>query len=281
MLEARRAALRAAISDLALERSAVAEQVLARPQPWTAAYRVLEQRVEAGQVLVRLEVDIDLPRLAKRLHPPPPGSQPAYRLGRIDGLERCPGVDRQRVVEPLAAVGLVVREVGPATAPPASDSRELALELSCRVLGKVAFTYLHAATVTARVTGPAGVMARHADTAFADDGDGAVAAAMHGALSDIAARLATRRNESLVVIVEEPWPAQNVRRFQTALAEAVLGVRQVTLDGLEQTGAVRLRVDGDLDARALVRQLRELQFPGFELADFTLESSHAVHVRLE
>lgn len=272
LVEARTEALRAAIADLSLERTPAAAEVLANPQPWTAAYRVLEQTRDGDEMVLRLEVDIDVPRLAKRLQPPRPGSSGGYRIGRVDGLDACLGVDRARVVEPLAALGLVTE---------AGDRPELSLSLECRALGKVAFTYLHAATVTVVASGPQGVLTRRSDTAFADDAPGATAAALHGALSDVAARIAARGEGRLVLVVERPWPAPNVRKLQAALADAVLGVRAVALDGIERNGAVRLRIDGDLDARELVRQLEAMHFSGFELADLTVETSHAVHVRLQ
>jgi hypothetical protein len=61
---ARKAALEQAISSLDVTRDeAAVKDVLARPEAWTAAYRVLEVSARDGSIEVRIEVDVDIPRL--------------------------------------------------------------------------------------------------------------------------------------------------------------------------------------------------------------------------
>ncbi len=71
---ARKAALEQAIAALDVARDeAAVKDVLARPEAWTAAYRVLEVSARDGQIEVRIEVEIDIPRLRKRVATPAAG----------------------------------------------------------------------------------------------------------------------------------------------------------------------------------------------------------------
>ncbi len=66
---ARKAALEqaiAGIADVEVDPTAL-QQVLAQSDSWTAAYRILEVGEQGGQLQAKVEVDIDVPRLRKRL----------------------------------------------------------------------------------------------------------------------------------------------------------------------------------------------------------------------
>ncbi|MEE9386953.1 MAG: hypothetical protein V3V08_26340 [Nannocystaceae bacterium] len=273
LLLARRAAMQAALDSLDGE-PRVPAGWLDQAQRWTTAYRVLEHGQVGDEVVVRVEVEIDVGRLRKRLAAPGRKERVGFRFGGISSNTGCVTLDADTARDLLRTTGVVAGE--------AEDTLpRLMLSLRCSPLGAVAFTYLHAVRSEVVARGPGGILAMARATGFGDDGRAAVDVAGRAALAELAAALGERFQKGVELTVEHPWPAAHVRHLVRALNEAVVGVRSAAISGVAHSGATRIRIEGDLDAASLVQELRGLHFSTFSLSEVSANAPHAVHVRLQ
>ncbi|MFO7562598.1 MAG: hypothetical protein R6X02_08130 [Enhygromyxa sp.] len=271
---ARKAALEQAIAsvDVPVDPKAV-EQVLARPDAWTGAYRVLEVRSTSAGVEVRIEVDVDLPRLRKRIAEPSATSKRAgFAWGALTSTG-CPAIDEDGIRDSLRSYGIVAAD-GPT---------KISLALTCSDRGAVTHTHVRAAGVeiVARMRGEVELEVRVASQGFAEELGEATTIALERSLAELADELAVAARGDLELRVERPWPAARVTTLSKALREAVLGVDAVELAGIAADGSVILRVGGSIDANTLGRRLQEASFPGFALVGLRVDGAHALRVRLQ
>jgi hypothetical protein len=271
---ARKAALEQAIAsvDTPVDPEAV-KQVLARADAWTAAYRVLEVRSSDAGVEVRIEAEIDLPRLRKRIAKPDASpSRAGFAWGGLTSTG-CPAIDETSIRDTLRAYSIVADD-GPS---------KLSLEIVCTDRGAVTHTHVRAAAVeiVARARGEVELEARFATKGFAEDLDEAGKIALDRAVAELADELAVEARGELELRVERPWPAARITTLSNGLRDAVLGVDAVDLTGIASDGSVLLRVAGTLDASALGRRLQEASFPGFGLVGLRVDGAHALRVRLQ
>jgi hypothetical protein len=271
---ARKAALEQAISsvDTPVDPEAV-KQVLARADAWTAAYRVLEVRSSEAGVEVRIEAEIDLPRLRKRIAEPSAApSRAGFAWGALSS-KGCPTIDEAGIRDTLGAYGIVAAD-GPS---------KLSLAITCSDRGAVTHTHVHAAAVevVARTQGEVQLEVRFSTQGFAEDIGEATTIALDRAVAELADELAVEARGDLELRVEQPWPAARVTTLTTALRDAVLGVNAVELAGIASDGSVLLRVGGSIDASALGRRLQEASFPGFALVGLRVDGAHALRVRMQ
>jgi hypothetical protein len=271
---ARKAALEQAISSVDSPTDADAvKQVLARADAWTASYRVLEVRATDASVEVRIEVEIDLPRLRKRIaeHSAAPG-RAGFSWGALKSTG-CPSIDEATIREPLRAYGIVTAD-GPA---------KLSFEITCSDRGAVTHTHVRAAAVevVARTQGEVQLELRVATDGFAEDLDEANKIALDRAVAELADALAVEARGDLELRVEHPWPAARVTVLSNSLRDAVIGVDAVELAGIAADGTVVLRVGGSIDAQALGRSLQTASFPGFGLIGLRIDGAHALRVRMQ
>lgn len=271
---ARKAALEQAIAgvDIPVDPDAV-KQVLARPDAWTGAYRVLEVRSSDAGVEVRIEVDVDLPRLRKRIAEP--SASPSRSGFAWDALTSsgCPAVDDAGIRESLTAYGIVAAD-GPT---------KLSLAITCSDRGAVTHTHVRAAAVeiVARTRGEVELEVRFATQGFAEDLGEASKIALDRAVAELADELAVEARGDLELRVEQPWPAARITTLSNSLRDAVMGVDSVELAGIAADGSVVLRVGGSIDATALGRRLQEASFPGFGLVGLRVDGAHALRVRMQ
>ncbi len=271
---ARKLALEQAIAgvDTPVDAEAV-KQVLARADAWTASYRVLELRSSDAGVEVRIEVEIDLPRLRKRIaeRRAAPGRS-GFAWGALSSTD-CPAIDEAAVREPLRGYG-IVSDDGP---------NKLTLAITCSDRGAVTHTHVRAASVeiVARTQGEVSFEVRFTTQGFAEALEEATQIALDRAVAELADELAVEARGDLELRVEQPWPAARVTTLTNALRDAVLGVDAVELAGIAADGSVVLRVGGSIDAHALGRSLQAASFPGFGLVGLRIDGAHALRVRMQ
>jgi hypothetical protein len=271
---ARKAALEQAISsvDTPVDAEAV-KQVLARADAWTAAYRVLEVRSSDAGVEVRIEAEIDLPRLRKRIAEPSASpSRAGFAWGALKSTG-CPAIDETGIHDTLTAYGIVAAD-GPT---------KLSLAVTCSDRGAVTHTHVRAAAVeiVARTRGEVELEVRLSTQGFAEDIAEASTIALDRAVAELADELAVSARGDLELRVEHPWPAGRITTLSNALRDAVLGVDAVELAGITSDGSVVLRVAGSIDASGLGRRLQEASFPGFSLIGLRVDGAHALRVRMQ
>jgi hypothetical protein len=299
---ARRAALEQAISsiDVTVDPAAV-QAVLARPEAWTAAYRVLEVAERSGRIEVRVEVEIDVPRLRKRIvqasASASAGAARGFRFSKLSNVG-CSGVDQAAVETSLRAYDVIADR---------GDS-SLSLTITCTDRGAVTHTHVRAAAV--EIVAVTGCLADASDCAvarelrvsaqgFADQPaagtsespetggredqqlDAANAIALERALAELGDQLALDARGDIELRVEHPWPAARIGTLERSLRESVIGVDQVELAGIAADGSVLLRIGGRIDGKQLARSLQELTFPGFGLVGLHVDGAHALRVRLQ
>ncbi|WP_106093188.1 hypothetical protein [Enhygromyxa salina] len=272
--KARKAALEQAISSVEIPTDpAAVAQVLARAEAWTAAYRVLEVTTGADHVEVSVEVEIDLPRLRKRIAVVAASQRPSgFRFGKLQ-VSGCTGIDEAALTGPLRAYGIVA-DGGDAT---------LSLTIACKDRGAVANTHVRAAAVeiTAKTTGAVELELGFTGRGFAEDIEVATGIALDRAVGELADELAVVARGELELRVEQPWPAARVASLERSLREAVIGVDAVELAGISADGTAILRVGGRIDAKQLGRALQDLSFPGFALVGLRVDGAHALRVRMQ
>ncbi len=275
LADARRNALEQAIStitDVSVDTSAV-QQVLTSADAWTASYRVLSVSETPTEVTARVEVEIDVPRLRKRIATRDPSTRAkGFRWGGLTS-NACGTVDATRIEDTLRAYG-VVGDEGAST---------LELVADCKDRGAVTHTHVRAAKVTleAKLSGAQTLTRKVEAQGFAEDPGEASAIALDRALADMADELAVEARGDLELRVEQPWPAARVRRLEVTLREAVIGVDAAELSGIEADGTAIVRVQGRLDAKTLGERLQNLKFPDFSLVGLRLDATHALRVRMQ
>jgi hypothetical protein len=272
---ARKAALEQAIAGLdgVTRDEAAVKDVLARPEAWTAAYRVLEVIPLDGRIEVRIEVEIDVPRLRKRVAASGPSRGPhGFRFGQL-AASGCPAIDEAALREPLRAYG-IISDGGDAT---------LSLAITCSDRGAVTHTHMRAAAVeiVASSKGAVDLEVRFATQGFAEEIGAATQIALDRGVAELADELAVAARGDLELRVEKPWPAARVGVLERALRESVIGVDSVELAGIAADGSVLLRVGGRLDAKQLGAALGGLTFSGFALVGLRVDGAHALAVRMQ
>lgn len=253
---ARAAALDVALTGLEGPIDAGAKKAVRKSaDAWTGAYRILEQHDDGAQVTVRVEVDVDLVRLSKRVVKKKEKSTKApWSLGEIVAGDACGAAEAAWIREELTGLGAVA----------ASGADPVTLELRCRELGPVRYTHMVAASVEATAMLPKGVLGEASVHGFGADGPEAIRSAAQQALQDLAVRMRARADGRLSIRVESPLPSARVRRFEQALRNSVLGVDEVDVVGIEP-GVVVLGVQGDVSLRVLMQRIEGLSLPGFSL----------------
>lgn len=253
---ARRAALDTALSSVPAPIDAAAKKAVTKAaEAWTGAYRILQQSTDGSTMTVRVEVDIDTVRLAKRVtKKKDKATGTRWALGEVLADDACTGADAGSIREELTGL----HAVG------STGTEAVTLELSCRELGAVRYTHMHAATVRATATGGRATLAQVAVHGFGADGPEAIRAGLSQALEDVALRLRAAASGRVTVRVESPLPSARVRRFEQVLRNSVPGVDEVSVVGIEP-GVVQLGVSGDLSARLLADRIEGLSLPGFSV----------------
>lgn len=254
---ARLAALEAAVArvEVAVDGKALA-QLRANADAWTSSYRVLASGEGEGGSL-RVEVEIDLPRLTKRLAVRTAGPGVGFRVTDWQAGESCGGADALRGAgeEPLRAAGVL------------SDAatRELRVKADCNILGTVPASRLIAARAAVELGTSGGRRHRSEGFGFGGDEGEATRAAQADAMRQLAPRLREEAAGSVVLRILEVGDGSRVRRLESAIREGVLGVVDVGVSAVEVGGVVRVAVRGVEDPGLLAERLRQLSFPDFSL----------------
>ncbi|GEM_PF-5996798 len=263
--------LRAAIDGLVVALDAAeVTAVLASHELWTGAYRIVDEGRIEGRSSIQIEVEVDLPRLTKRVAKSKPRPRTrGYRLGKVV-LEGCASNVIDAVLAPLRLHEIFVEA-------PASDP--LHFKVRCEALGRASFTSTEVARVAVTIGGA--LKGSSVGAGLATSAEQAQRIAGERAGADLAQKLTMRLAADVVVRIEEPWPASRIRRIEGALREAVMGVREAELVAIEPSGTLRIDVLGDtLDAATLTRELKLLSFPDFQLDDIRIDSPYEITIRL-
>lgn len=273
MERAREAALLAALDGIDGPVDAASRQaVMARAPAWTGAYRVLSSTDDGTRVQVALIVDIDLLRLAKRVEPPVDGARGRrYGLGRIAATPPCEGSLVEFLRAELESVGVVQEKGGAAS---------LQIQVGCAPLGEVPHTHLEAAKLQIAVTQGSRPWLQWSEVGLGNDGVAAMTDAMQRASETLATRL-NGEGADFELRIMNPRPAARVRRLERVIEERVRGIRSIEVGAVEPSGAVRLRVQGTVDARTLRRELEGLSLPGFSLTIDPDDAQGTITLRFE
>ncbi len=269
--DARRAALDAALGGIAGPVDKAAKKaVRKRSEAWTGAYRILEQRDDGKTMTVRVEVDIDTVRLAKRVAPAKAKvTASQYKLGKVDVAPECAPVDATWVGEELVALGAVDDK----------GSVDVDVDVTCRARGAVRYTHMDAATVKIVARSKAGVVTTRELTGFGADATAAAQSGVQLSVEKVGRELQARRQGHITVRIEDPLPAANVRRLEQAMLNSVAGVDDVVLSAIEPAVVV-LSVDATMNAKQLGRQLEALRLPGFSVTIASLTNPDVLTIRL-
>lgn len=272
---ARKAALEqaiAAIADVEVDPTAL-QQVLAQSDSWTAAYRILEVGEQGGQLQAKVEVDIDVPRLRKRLAKRDAASRPkGFAWGGVTA-SGCGEIDDDRIREPLRAYGIVSDASG----------STLTLTLTCTEQGEVSHTRVRATKVelAAALSGDVKLTRKVEARGFHEDPAQASATAIEHAIGELAEQLAVHARGDLELRVEQPFPAARVRRLELTLRDSVMGVDSAELAGILADGTAVLRIQGKLDVNLLGQRMQTLTFPDFRLVGLRIDATHALRATME
>ncbi|MEZ4453799.1 MAG: hypothetical protein R3B09_30365 [Nannocystaceae bacterium] len=259
--KARKAALEAAIADMATQGIAIdpgaKTRVIGSAAVWTSAYRILRQGDDGATATVEVEAEIDLPRLEKLLapastRPSDPGGPPLAVLAAVRPGQ-CPAEIAAHVRDHLVARGLCVAS---------GDGPSLTLDLECEALGEVSQARVHGARVTVKASLAGDSPWQGEAVGFAADPAAAYAEALRGALFGVGESLRGGGDRAIHLAIERPWPAAQVRRLEKGIRDSVVGVRSVGVGGIEPDGSVVLRIDASIDAEALAQRLGALRVPG-------------------
>jgi hypothetical protein len=269
---ARRAALDEALGGLTGSVDKAARKaVRKRSDAWTGAYRILDQADDDGKVSVRLEVDIDTVRLAKRLATPKvKGDASRWTLDTVTVDPSCAPVDEAWVSEELSALAAVSSK----------GSVAASVEVGCEPLGAVRYTHMQGAAVRVTARTAAGVLVSREVTGFGADVQQAAQAGAQQGLEDVGKQMRGGEAARLAVRIETPLPAARVRRLELAMRNSVPGVDDVAITAIEP-GVVVLGVEGELSAKELGRRLEALRLPGFSVTIASLGGPDAITIRLQ
>lgn len=247
------------------------EAVLGASSAWTRAYRVLAWHDDGATLDVEVEVEIDLPRLRKRLLP---SGSPTVgpRLGAVKLAAGCGsmGIGEADVRAQLLSTGLV-SDGGQGSA--------VAFSVACKGLGPVSHTLLEGAEVQVQAA-PSGQRATTIQTfGFAGDPSAAALSALQQAVTAWSRRPQARGGQ-IRIHVAVPARAAAVRRLQAAVARSVVGVRRVDLWGVAGDGGIQLVAVGPISAADLARQIRTLQAPGLSVRIAEVRNDRTIDIEL-
>ena len=276
---ARTKAIANALDGLSGVDKAARKEVMGSHSSWTSAYRIVRETRTGDAIRIEIEVDVDLPRLAKRVSSSgaaSSGARPRFALGSVkpsaSGDCGDPQVLQQRVAEELAAVGAVAT-------PPEPGTATVDLLVSCDRLGAVRYTHMHSARVEITATTDAHAVATISRDAFGEDDDAAVEAGLTQALFSVGARLAEHQRGRVTVQVQATGPGDRVRRLERAIRDSVMGVRDVEVSGLSP-GTIALSLTTDLTVETLAKRLSALRLPDFSVAILATEEPDVVTIAL-
>lgn len=225
---------------------------------WTSSYRVVERVSDGDTLRMRVEFEIDLPRLAKRLAPQTTPVRRGFELGPSVVGDECPSnlAGGSELREALFRAGVPVFEGGEA----------LELTFDCKGLGRVPATFVHAARVvlTAQLAG--GRTLRMEAVAFGEDLDHAMRAGRDQSLDRVGAQLEGASSGATMIRVHGVSDGSRVRRLVVAIREGVVGVDSVRVAAVEAGGIVQLELENSLSAEQLSVRLEALEFPDFNFA---------------
>ncbi len=257
--------------------AAARRAVLAQAEVWTGAYRVLSQDDVDGTLSIELEVEIDLPRLRKRVLPADATQVvTALEWSRFEA-RGCDGVDVDSLRVRLVAAGLV--RDGSATS--SAGGRKLAIAVTCNLEGAVPHTFLTTGRVRVDAAIEGKPRARVSAFGFASSPISAMADALDRATDELERELDLPARGGVQVLVRSTTSASALRELERRLREAVVGVNRVDFDGLEPDGTLRLHVFGAFDAATLASRLDGLVVPGARVVGPRAEGEGTVRLRLE
>jgi len=254
---AREDALRAAVERIehSIDRKAL-QAVQANLAVWTSSYRVVERVSGEDTLRLRVEFEIDLPRLAKRLATQTSRVRRGFELGPSVVSDDCPRnlTGDSELREALRRAGVPVFAGGEA----------LELSFDCQGLGRVPATFVQAARVvlTAQLAG--GTTLRTQAVAFGEDLDHAMRAGRDQALDRAGTQLERVSSGAMTLRVHGVADGSRVRRLVVAIRDGVVGVDSVRVAAVEAGGIVQLELHNSLSAEQLSARLEALEFPDFK-----------------
>lgn len=270
---ARLAALTSALEQLDGPLDAEARRaVLREGTRWTGAYRILRERMEPEGVVIELEVDVDVARLAKFVAPAraPAPSKVRFHVAEISAARGC-DVEATQLDDDLSALGVARAKAG--------TSESVRVTLSCEALGPVPNTLLQAVRIRAQMMAGERMLVDLDAPAFGVDEQSARERGA-GAVAEAVAAAIVAEPDGVLVRVERPHPASRVRRLQRAIADQVAGVRQAHIVGIEPDGSLQLRLEGRASAADVASRLRALSLPDFSITIVGVNDSRGLTIRL-
>jgi hypothetical protein len=256
---ARVAALSSAIEQLdhAVDPEAQKE-VMSKVELWTSSYRVLERSNEGGQLRLRVEFAINLPRLSKRLAVRSAPTRRGFEIRGIEASPSCPDSlgEASTLREALLLAGVPLFDGGDA----------LSLSFDCTSLGRVPATFVHGGRVVLEARLADGRATRNEAIAFGATPDESMRAARDEALTLAAAALDHASSGRVTLRVHNVGDGARVRRLLAALRDGVRGVDAARLRAIEAGGVVQLELEVSASLATLESGIEALSFPDFNFA---------------
>ncbi len=290
LLRARTDALAAALDELPTQPSkSLRERLLGQAAAWTAAYRVLQQTDDGATVRVVVEVEVNVPRLAKAIAMAEAGAQPAAAtpaakrpvLAGIDGDEGCAPTLKTPLTDALLASGTLEK---------AGEGAPVRIELRCRLLGRVPYAGLHGAEGVAIIRelgeqsagSKTRVLAAHDASGFARGDEAALAALTRELAAGVTRALATHHGDQLTVVLERGGTSSQVRRLERLLRQSVVGVQAAGLSGVAADGAAQISVSAPgVTVEQLATRVDGLQLPSGLVHVVAMEPPGVLRIHLQ
>jgi hypothetical protein len=246
--EARKAALAAAIEAASTDVNVRAEQLRQVNEDWanwTGAYRVAAVDRTPTQVLARIEVDVDIPRLKKVLASSPlPGAEATFVWGGVS-MSGCSAVTTPtQVYATLLDAGLVEMVEDSQTASlDGAGGRSLKVSLSCSDTGDVAFTYLRGGKARFVATVNEVKVAQAVGVGLGASATEAAAMAVREGIEELKMALARQAAAGVRLTLKGVWRSANVEGITRRIQDAVRGVESVRVFEVNAVGEVVLGVE--------------------------------------
>jgi len=261
---ARKAALEEAIasaSSVVTVQAGQLDKVRLDWASWTGAYRVAAVDLTATQVLARIEVDVDVPRLKKVLAATATTETGDKFSWEGVSMSGCRAVATPTEIHSLLAdAGLVREPTGADRSVEGGAGQTLHVTLSCSDTGAVAFTYLRGAK--ARIVAKIGdaPMPEIVGVGLGATPTEAIKMAVKEGVDGLALALARRGSGGVRLVLKGAWRAVDAESLVRRIRDTVRGADDVRVLEIGAGGEFVLAVATSATAERTYRAISELEY---------------------
>jgi hypothetical protein len=229
---------------------------------WTGAYRVASVDRTPTQVLARIEVDVDIPRLKKVLASSPVSGEHATFVWGGVSMSGCSAVTTPtQVYATLVEAGVVGRAGSAENSPIEGErGRSLTVSLSCSDTGDVAFTYLRGGKARFVATVDDVQVAQAVGVGLGASVTEAAAMAVREGLDELQMALARQGAAGIRLTLKGFWRSSDVEGMARRIRDAVRGAQSVRVFEINADGEVVLGVETSRSVRQTYDAIAELDY---------------------